>query len=252
MSNNYKHCGPDVVKYFIVEPGDETLTGVTSNFSVCNGILYANTIQGCVDDISINGNIFKGDGSVLFSSTIRACAGVITSNIYGCSPITVHDQLKLISVNNNNFLSRVLVIDPITGLVQYRNINSIISGGTEIVDFTYNNANTFTIDRFDSVSFSATINEVTGLTVNGDIIINNNTFVGNDIEPLVDGVVDIGTPIKRFREINTISGNSTVWYSSNQVITPNLNLGLDTLGNQRTITADNSIIQNDVLFGGTF
>jgi hypothetical protein len=252
MSNN-KHCGPDIVKYFIVEPNSgDSLTGVTGNFSVCDGILYANTIEGCTDDLTINGNLFNGDGSVLFSSTISACAGIYTSNIYGCSPITIHDELKLISVTNNNLLDRALVIDPITGLVQYRNLTSIVSGTTEVVDFTYNNSNTFTIERSDGLFLSATINQVTGLTVNGDITINDNTFVGNTIEPLVTDVVDIGTPIKRFRNINTISGTSTVWTSTNQVVTPNLNLGLDGLGNQRTITANNSIIQNDILLGGNY
>lgn len=84
------------------------------------------------------------------------------------------------------------------------------------------------------------------------------TFSGNtitpykDITPESDNVINIGTPIKRFRDINTVSGTSTVWTSTIQVITPNLNLGLDSGNNQRTITADNSILQNDILFGGTY
>ena len=73
-----------------------------------------------------------------------------------------------------------------------------------------------------------------------------------DIVPEIDNEINIGTPIRRFRDINTISGTSTVWTSTNQIITPNLNLGLDTNNNQRIITADNSIIQNDILFGGTY
>jgi hypothetical protein len=65
-------------------------------------------------------------------------------------------------------------------------------------------------------------------------------------------VVNLGTPSRRFRDVNTVSGTSTVWTSTNQVITPNLNLGLDGLGNQRTITANNSVIQNDILDGDTY
>jgi len=60
------------------------------------------------------------------------------------------------------------------------------------------------------------------------------------------------TPIKRFRDINTVSGTTTVWTSTIKVYTPELDLGLDSLGNQRTITANNSVIQNDILNGGIF
>ena len=60
------------------------------------------------------------------------------------------------------------------------------------------------------------------------------------------------TPSFRFRNINTISGTSTVWTSTDRVITPNLDLGLDSSGNTRTITANNSIIQDDCLLGGTY
>ncbi len=183
--------------------------------------------------------------------TFTACTGIWTSNIYGCSPITIHDSLNLLSVPNNNSLDKLLVIDNL-GSVQFRDVNTLNSGGTEVIDFTYNNANTFIIDRFDSISFSATINEVTGLTVNGDLYVTETTYVNENIEPYNDGSSDIGSPIKRFRDINTISGTSSVWTSTIQVITPNLNLGLDSLGNQRIITANNSVIQDDILIGGNY
>ena len=84
------------------------------------------------------------------------------------------------------------------------------------------------------------------------------TFSGDTITPYksiipnVDNTLNLGTASKRFRDVNTVSGTSTVWTSINQVITPNLNLGLDSDNNQRTITADNSIIKNDTLFGGNY
>jgi hypothetical protein len=73
-----------------------------------------------------------------------------------------------------------------------------------------------------------------------------------DIIPISDGVINIGTQVKRFRDVNTISGTSTVWTSTNVVNTPNLNLGVDSDGNQRIITANNSVIVDDILFGGTY
>jgi hypothetical protein len=36
------------------------------------------------------------------------------------------------------------------------------------------------------------------------------------------------------------------------VISPELDLGNDSLGNPRIINADNSVIQNDILNGGSF
>jgi len=44
-------------------------------------------------------------------------------------------------------------------------------GNTFITGFTYNNANTFTISLNDGVSLDASFNSVTGLTVNGNLII---------------------------------------------------------------------------------
>lgn len=64
--------------------------------------------------------------------------------------------------------------------------------------------------------------------------------------------INLGTPSRRFRDVNTISGTSTIWTSTDKVITPTLDLGLDLSGNTRQITANNSIIQDDILWGGEF
>jgi hypothetical protein len=87
---------------------------------------------------------------------------------------------------------------------------------------------------------------------------NTFTFTGDTITPHksiipnIDNTLNLGTISKRFRDVNTVSGTSTVWTSINQVITPNLNLGFDSDNNQRIITANNSIIVNDTLFGGNY
>ena len=104
-------------------------------------------------------------------------------------------------------------------------------------------------------------NNCTGFSTNlivscsGDTSIELSTddiiFSGNVIPAITDTYV-VGTPTRRFRDINTISGTSTVWTSTVQVVTPNLNLGLDSLNNSRIITANNSIIQNDILTGGNY
>jgi len=76
--------------------------------------------------------------------------------------------------------------------------------------------------------------------------------LSNDIVPSSDGTIDLGNTFKRFRNINTVSGTSTVWSATTKIYTPEVDLGLDSSGNTRTITANNSVIQDDILNGGNF
>ena len=102
--------------------------------------------------------------------TFTACTGVWTSNIYGCSPITIQDQL-------------------------------ILKG---------------------------------------------------DTSPNSDNTINLGSTLNRFRDINTVSGTSSVWTSTIKVITPSIDLGLDSNNESRIINSNNSIIQNDILLGGSY
>ena len=87
----------------------------------------------------------------------------------------------------------------------------------------------------------------TGVTISS-----NFTVFQDVVEPVSDDTKTLGTPSRRWRQINTVSGSSTVWTSTSRVITPRLELGLDSNSEDRTITADNSIIQDDFLNGGTY
>jgi hypothetical protein len=102
--------------------------------------------------------------------TFTACTGIWTSNIYGCSPLTIQDQLNL----------------------------------------------------------------------NGDVLPNS------------DSTINLGSTLNRFRNINTVSGTSSIWTSTVKVITPSVDLGLDSNNESRVINANNSILQDDILMGGTF
>lgn len=74
----------------------------------------------------------------------------------------------------------------------------------------------------------------------------------NDIEPVSADTINLGTTVRRFRDINTLSGTTSYWTSTVTVNTPQVDLGLDGLGNSRVITANSSVIQNDILNGGIF
>ncbi len=133
----------------------------------------------------------------------------------------------------------------------------------------------FVVEPASSVSFSAETIDITGdTTIGGDIIncgtgstiytenivacdtgvtVNNAiTIYPTDIVPTTDNLINFGSPIRRFRNINTVSGTSTVWESTGIIYTPILNLGQDLSGNTREITAENSIIQDDILNGGSY
>ena len=133
----------------------------------------------------------------------------------------------------------------------------------------------FVIEPASSVSFSAETINITGdATIGGDIIncgsgstlytenivacesgvtINNAfTVYPTEVLPTSDNLISLGSTSRRFRSINTVSGTSTVWTATGIIYTPILNLGLDLSGDTREITAENSIIQDDVLNGGSY
>jgi hypothetical protein len=93
---------------------------------------------------------------------------------------------------------------------------------------------------------------LTAITINNELIVLSGITLTGNIIPSSDGQSDIGSPIKRFRDINTISGTSTIWSATTKIYTPEVDLGLDSLGNSRIITPDSSVLNNDILSGGTF
>lgn len=188
---------------------------------------------------------------------LSACTGFYTNNIYSCSGDTITIESDILSTNTIN--SSVIL----SGGTNLLDIFGSLDTNTFITGFTYDNSNNLSIQRNDGVSFDVNISEFSGLTINGVLSACTGVYTSNlygcspitihdDLLPLNDGSSDLGSPVKRFRDVNTISGTSTVWTSTNKIITPELNLGLDSSGNTRTITANNSIIQNDILNGGSY
>ena len=76
--------------------------------------------------------------------------------------------------------------------------------------------------------------------------------IASDIVPQSDGLISVGTPVRRFREINSVSGMTTIWASSIRVVTPEVTLGYDSDGELRILTANSSVLQNDNLLGGSY
>lgn len=121
---------------------------------------------------------------------------------------------------------------------------------------------TFIIESPDVISGSTDVfsacttlytNKVESCSGNTEILLTSGATVFNtDLVPVNPDTVSVGQPTRRFRELNAVSGTVSVWSATTRVHTPELHLGLDSSGNTRTITANNSVIQNDCLFGGTY
>ena len=113
---------------------------------------------------------------------------------------------------------------------------------------------------------ASSINVVGDLVVDGDIIncgtgstivniieaCDDAITIASDIVPPSDGLISVGRPIRRFREVNTVSGMTTIWAASTRVVTPEVSLGYDSMGELRILTANSSILQNDLLNGGSY
>ena len=168
------------------------------------------------------------------------------------------------------------VIDPLYGIDGFRNVDTItdlnnipelrrragmvvgVSGGTTyyklkpdpwINDIT--DWDLFQTGGGDSFT-GGSGNCITELYVENIFACNTGVTIHSDFTPVIDNTINLGTPIRRFRDINTVSGTTTVWSATTKIYTPELDLGLDGLGNSRVITANNSIIQDDALNGGAF
>jgi hypothetical protein len=75
--------------------------------------------------------------------------------------------------------------NPITGDITFTNssggtfvVTGLVTGytNTTVTAFTYNNSNSFTIFENDGSTYSASINVVTGLTINGDLNVTGTIF----------------------------------------------------------------------------
>lgn len=132
-------------------------------------------------------------------------------------------------------ITKIYVVEPVETVVQSLTANTIVTGSLTVEDDFYNCGS-------GSTAFFNTISACTEDTIN----------VGSSLTPIVDGSVDAGTPLRRYREVNTVNGMSTIWASTVRVVTPEVTLGYDSMGELRILTANSSILQNDVINGGSY
>ena len=199
-------CGPDIVKYFVVEPGGSgsSITGSTGDFYVCSGTAFLNEISSCNTSVDFNGNTFYNGGDVYFGGVITACTGIHTSSLKGCSPISVEDELiiksglTLSNITKDNALQQVLAINPTDGVVRYMDIDSIsVSGSSDsVTGGTFSSsASTLTLFRREGSAIN-----ITGFTSSGGANFGTTYFVAPDGD---DSTAEIGNIFKPWQSITS-------------------------------------------------
>jgi hypothetical protein len=165
------------------------------------------------------------------------------------------DSLNILSLPTlNNSATDILVRNSSTGEVEYRPVSGITPDtNTFVTGFTYDDANTFTITRNDDVSLSSTINNVTGLTINGNLVVTGTTNISGittvDSTLQVDGNVNITSNSFFFQGTSVGGGNvSLIGVDSSDVIRIG-NLGFDNYIEDDTTI--NGVLTADTIFLAT-
>ncbi len=106
---------------------------------------------------------------------VNVLPGTFQFDVNGTSRFSNTVQLDTVNLSTSD--TKILSLS--TGnTIQYRSLSDIISsvtGDTYVTGFTYNNSNKFTIFDNSGSTFSVLINELTGLTINGDLSVSGNT-----------------------------------------------------------------------------
>ena len=228
-----------------------------------------------------SGSIFSGGTNLLDIFCTAPCGGGATftggsanciddlylTNMHGCSPITVHDDLILLSgltlslPLEDNSSTQILSRDAVSGNIKYRNVNSIISAATSVDTFV-------TGGTFSDITQAITLTRNDGFSIPITGISSDNFYVtGFTYSPNTltlnqnGGLTPLSTTLNSFNSI-TITGmtvDGTAHFNDNvQVDGSVLVLGNVTiLGTATTIhteslsVADNIITLNATATGNT-
>jgi hypothetical protein len=171
----------------------------------------------------ISGGTFYGDGSNLtgvVSSDSYVTGSTLNGNILelsrngGLSTLTT--DLSQFIDNTDNFVTGGTMVGNTLVLNRTNALSAVTVDMSQFVDdtnsfvtgFTYNNSNQLTLGRNGGLNdLSVFINEMSGLTVNGNTSLSGLTIVYGDtpisaaIQPGVDNTYDLGAPSFRWREI---------------------------------------------------
>jgi len=235
----------------IFDNSGNTFSAVINNVTglTVNGILSATTYQNLPKDIFVTGGTFTG-GSIIFTNNSGG-----TFNVSGISSFdtfvtgfSYNNNVLTISQNSGSPLS--VTINTFTGLTAntisattYQNLPPSVD--TFTTAFTYNN-NTFTISRNQGQpNLTATINTVTGLTVNGGL--SATTISATTYQNLPTDVRVTGATYNNntFTFTNNTGGTFNVSFNTVTGLTVNGNLTVTGNTNVRGITGTTGLFSSN-------
>ena len=204
-----------------ISSDDNYVTGGTLNNGTLtlerqNGIV---TITGFTTDL----DTYVTGGTVSVSATDSDNSGKIGlfyKNSDGI-PRTLPFEDTFTTGGSYNNSTALITFDKNDGTTYDIDLSTIDVNDTFVTGFTYNEANTLTIERNDGINLSASINTMTGLTVNGTLVvdvISATTFTGLTLNDLDDVTTNIPvTPDNTYQgELLYFDAVSNQWVSGSE------------------------------------
>ena len=145
--------------------------------------------------------------------------------------------MKMSSFCGGGDITKIYVVEPVENGI----VGSLTADTITVLDDLIVNGDIFNCDSGSTIYFN-NIAACSGDTIN----------VESSLTPAIDNGVDVGTPFRRYREVNTVNGMSSIWASTIRVVTPEVTLGYDSGGELRILNANSSILQNDLINGGSY
>jgi hypothetical protein len=174
----------------------------------------------------------------------------LKQNIYGSLFVSNNitgNTLNLSTINENNSLTQLLVRDNSDGIINYRDVSSIISAATSadtfVTGFTYDDSNNLTISRNDGIDFTTSINIMSALTVTSLYGVNTIQDDGGELTIISDDFKIKGDGIT----IQDNGGNDKISIDTT-ISTPELSGEISFIDNQ---TFSSNVFVNNILTATT-
>jgi len=246
----------DLKTYFTTIFTGGTIGGLTAN------TISATTYQNLPIDVFVTGGTYS-NGVTTFTNNIGETFNVtgyftgytnvvntLTTGV-GLSGDTISGDITIINTSPDQVvvLTAGSNID-VTGT--YPNFTIDVTGLTDndkyVTGFSYNN-NTFTIGDNSGNTFDATFNDVTGLTINGDLIVTGNTTLNGLTATTISATTYLNLPQdifvtgatynnNTFSYTNNSGGTFDVSFNTLTGLTVNGNLSATTIGTSTNCTSD--------------
>ena len=162
------------------------------------------------------------------------------------------DTFNILSSPLTTNTAQSILVRGADGRVSIREASTLIGSGATLQDLqgvmSIGSTSSTVSDVFIEATGGAniTFESDTASLIVGDSLSATSLSMSGNIEPQVDNLYDIGTPIRRFRSLNTVEGVAVSFTASTRVKTAQLELG------SKIITDTNIILTGQCIDGGNW